>query len=172
MKNKIKRDVFGSAIILLSIWLFAGLHGCGYSSRSILKQNVDNVYVPIFDNKTFRRGLEFGLTKAIKNEIMFKTPLKIVDKDHADSLLRGEIMDFKENVMTVDSDDNIVESRIAIVVDFTWTDIRTGRIILEKKGVIAPTEFIVRRGETIETAQNESFTDLAERIVDFMHERW
>lgn len=162
----------GMVVILLAIWLFVWLSGCGYSSRSILKQNVDNVYVTIFDNKTFRRGLEFGLTKAIKNEIMFKTPLKIADKDNADSLLKGEIVDFKENVMIVDPDDNIVENRIAITVDFTWTDIRTGRIILEKKGVITPTEFIVRRGETIETAQNESFTDLAERIVDFMHERW
>lgn len=157
---------------LLSILIVFVLAGCGYSSHSILKKNVGNIYIPIFDNKTFRRGLEFGLSKAIKDEIMFKTQLKIVDKENADSILLGTIVDFKENVMIVDSNDNIVESQIFVVVDFTWKDLRTGRAIVAEKGVIAPTEFVARRGETIETAQNESFVDVAEKIVDLMGEGW
>ncbi|MGR3177876.1 MAG: LPS assembly lipoprotein LptE [Candidatus Anammoxibacter sp.] len=166
--NTIKRKM----LVFLSILFFGALIGCSYSSRSILKQNVNSVYIPIFDNKTFRRGLEFGLTKALKNEIMFKTQLRIAEKDNADSLLSGEIVDFAEQTMIVDSNDNIVESRIFIVVDFIWRDLRTGRILAEQKEVIAPTEFIVGHGETIETAKNESYVDLAERIVDMMSERW
>ena len=167
-ENVIKRKM----VWFLSILFFCVLVGCSYSSQSILKQNVNSVYIPIFDNKTFRRGLEFGLTKALKNEIMFKTQLKINEKEDADSLLSGEIVGFTEQTMTVDSNDNIVESRIFIAVDFTWKDIRTGRILVEHKDVTAPTEFIVSHGETIETAKNESYTDLAEKIVDLMSERW
>ncbi|MGR3317184.1 MAG: LPS assembly lipoprotein LptE [Candidatus Anammoxibacter sp.] len=166
--STIKRKILG----FLSILFFSILIGCSYSSRSILKQNVNSVYIPIFDNKTFRRGLEFGLTKALKNEIMFKTQLKISEKENADSLLSGEIVSFTEQTITVDSNDNIVESRILIAVDFIWTDLRTGRILAEQKEVIAPTEFIVEHGETIETAKNESYTDIAEKIVDLMSERW
>ncbi|MGR3219353.1 MAG: LptE family protein [Candidatus Anammoxibacter sp.] len=166
--NTIKRKL----VWLLPILIISILIGCSYSSRSILKQNVNTVYIPIFDNKTFRRGLEFGLTRAIKNEIMFKTQLKIAEKDNADSLLSGEIVDFTEQTMTVDSNDNIVESRIFISVNFTWKDLRSGRILAESKDVVAPTEFIVDRGETIETAKNESYVDIAENIVALMSERW
>lgn len=164
----IKKSAFG----WLSILLLCVVIGCGYSSRSILKQNVSNIYLPIFDNLTFRRGLEYGLSKAIKDEIMFKTQLRIVDKEYSDSILIGEIADYKENVMIVDANDNIVESRIFILVNFTWKDLRTGRTIVEKKGVTTPVEFIVERGETIETAQNEAFVDIAEKIVDMMGEKW
>lgn len=103
---------------------------------------------------------------------MFKTQLKIAEKEKADTLLEGEIVDFTEQTMIVDSNDNIVESRIYIAVNFVWKDLRTGRILAEEKEVTTPAEFIVERGETIETAQNESYTDLAERIVDMMNERW
>ncbi len=160
------------AIVFFSICLLSVLVGCGYSSRSILKQNVHTIYVPIFDNKTFRRGLEYGLAKAIKDEIMFKTQLRIVEKEDAETLLNGVIVNFNETVMVVDSNDNIVESRIFIVVDFTWKDLRTGRTIVKKEGLMAPTEFIVDHGETIETAKNESYVDIAEKIVDLMGENW
>ena len=154
------------------VFVFSTFVGCSYSSRSILVQNVKSIYIPIFDNQTFRRGLEFGLTKAVKDEIMFKTRLRIAEKDEADSLLEGDIVDFGEETMIVDADDKIVESRIYIAVNFTWKDLRTGRILAEQKDVIAPTEFIAERGETIETAKNESYVDLAERIVDLMNEKW
>lgn len=154
------------------VFVISTFIGCAYSSRSILVQNVKSIYIPIFDNKTFRRGLEFGLTKAIKNEIMFKTRLRISEKEDADSLLEGAIVDFAEETMIVDANDNIVESRIYIAVNFTWKDLRTGRILAEQSEVVAPTEFIVVRGETIETARNESYVDLAERIVDLMNEKW
>ena len=159
-------------LVLLSIVMLSVVLGCGYSSRSILKQNVHTVYIPIFDNNTFRRGLEYGLAKAIKDEIMFKTELRIVEKEDAETLLEGVIVDFNETVMVVDSNDNIVESRIFIVVDFTWKDVRTGRTIVKKEGIMAPTEFIVDHGETIETAKNESYVDIAEKIVDLMGENW
>ncbi len=157
---------------LLVMLLIGAATGCGYSSRSILKQNVGTVYIPIFDNETFRRGLEFGLTKALKDEIMFKTQLKIANKEDADSIIEGVVVKFDESVMIVDSEDNIMESRIFIRVDFIWRDLRSGRAIVQYKGVTSPTEFVVKRGETIESAKNEAYVDIAERIVDLMNERW
>jgi len=73
--------------------------GCGYSTAPVLKENVSSVYIPIFDNRTFRRGLEYELTEAIRDQILYKTDLKIADKDRADSILTGEILDFRESVL-------------------------------------------------------------------------
>lgn len=166
--NKTK-NIVKVLFLLLAINIIAG---CSYSSRSILKQNVNTVYIPILDNQTFRRGMEYELTKAIKNEIMFKTQLRIVNKNTADSLLEGEIVSFTEQTMIVDADDRIVEGRIFITVNFSWKDLRTDRLLVDGKDVIGTTEFVVDRGETIMTAKNEAYTDIAEKMVDQMNERW
>ena len=166
--NKTK-NIVKVLFLVLAISIVAG---CGYSSRSILKQNINTVYIPILDNQTFRRGMEFELTKAIKNEIMFKTQLRIVNKDRADSLIEGEIVSFTEQTMIVDANDRIVEGRIFITVNFSWKDLRTDRLLVDAKDVVGTTEFTVDRGETIETAKNEAYTDIAEKMVDKMNDRW
>src|SRR4051794_24044087 len=76
--------------------------GCGYSQvggepssgyqwRSLYREDVRTVAVPIFTNKTFRRGVEFQLTKAVVNQLEAKSPYKVVAKDRADTILEGEI---------------------------------------------------------------------------------
>lgn len=137
-----------------------------------MQQNVHTIYVPIFDNKTFRRGLEFDLTNAIKNEILFKTRLKIVDKGHADSALYGEIADVQESVLIEDPEANITESSVTLIVNFSWVDLRTGRTLVERKNIQQRAEFIPRRKEDEGTAEREAFVDMAERIINLMEERW
>ncbi len=157
--------------IVLCIMSFF-ITACGYTSRSLLQQNVNTIYVPIFNNQTFRRGLEYDLTSAIKNEILFKTRLKIVEKDHADTILYGEIADVKESVLIEDRRANISESSMIIIVNFSWVDRRTGRKIVEKKNIQQRAEFIPRRKEDEGTAAREAFVDLAEKIINLMEERW
>ena len=71
----------------------------GYTSKSLSPQNVRTVHLPVFENRTFRRGLEFQLTAAIKNELLHKSDLRIADRDVADTELTGEIVDVREHVL-------------------------------------------------------------------------
>ena len=128
--------------------------------------------MPIFDNDTFRRGYEFELTKAVRDQILLRTRLNIVDKDEADSILFGKISSVDEGVIIEDRKDNIVESRVSIVVDIRWVDKRTGRTIVERKNIKRPAEFIVRRNETLSSASNEAFVRVALGVVDAMEEDW
>ena len=75
------------------------LLGCGYTARSIHLAAVDSVYVPVFDNRTFRRGLEFDLTRAVTTEILHKSDLRIASRNRADTELIGEIVDIDEQVV-------------------------------------------------------------------------
>ena len=159
------------AYIVLSL-LFISLGSCGYSSKSLLRSNVRSIYVPIFDNNTFRRGYEFDLTKAVRDQILLRTRLNIVDKDEADSILFGKVSSVNENVIIEDTKDNIVESRVSIGVDIRWVDKRTGRTIIERKNIKRPTEFIVRRNETLTSASSEAFVGVAQSIVETMEEDW
>lgn len=152
--------------------LMAFLAGCGYTSRSLLEPNVRSVYLQTFDNETFRRGLEFKMSKALKEEILFRTRLKIVDKKHADTILFGAITDVQENVLIESPDAVTIESRVTVFVQFSWVDQRTGRPLMDRQGVSAGAEFIAKRNEDVETGEIEAFVDVAEKIVNLMEKKW
>ncbi len=148
------------------------LSGCGYTSRSLLEQNVRSIYIKIFDNETFRRDLEFDLTKAIKEEILLRTRLKIVDKKHADSILFGSIVSVRERVLIESPDAEVIESSVSTAVRFSWTDQRTGRAIIDKYKVKASAEFIATKNEDVKTGEIKSFVNVARKIVNLMERDW
>jgi len=160
-------------LCFLSVLSLAVVAGCAhYSARSLLPENVRTIYVPIFDNRTFRRGIEVELTEALKREILAKTQLRIVAKDAADTILFGEIVDFRESVLIENVADEAVESNAIVYVDFMWKDQRTGQILAEARGVSESARFVLARGETVARAKADSFEDLAERIVNMMEKEW
>src|SRR5689334_10626073 len=69
----------------------------GYHWHSLYRQDVQTICVPIFDNKDYNRGLEFKLSKAVIHQIQANTPYRIADREHADSILEGEITAVRVN---------------------------------------------------------------------------
>ncbi len=153
-------------------FVFVLASGCGYSQKSLISRKINSIYIPIFDNITFKRGLEFELTKAVKDEIMSKTNLRIVQKDSADTILYGTIKDVTERVLTQNTEDNIVEGRVIIHVDIKLVDRRTDRTLIKKSNLKNSAEFIVKRGETIDSAAEESLAALAKVIVYHLEDKW
>ena len=152
--------------------IFALISGCGYTNKSLISRKINSIYIPIFENDTFRRGLEFDLTNAVKDEIMSKTKLRIAQKDNADTILTGKIKKVTDSMLSSNAEDNIVESRVSIYVDIKLVDRRTGRTLIEEKNLKKSAEFIVKRGENIKTASQESLDGLAEIIVYHLEEKW
>ena len=77
--------------------LSAALSGCGYSTTGLLRQDIRTVHVAVFDNQTWRRGLEVELTRALVRELTLHTHLRIASKEEADSTLRGELLEFEQD---------------------------------------------------------------------------
>ncbi len=151
---------------------FALISGCGYTNKPLISRKINSIYIPIFENETFRKGLEFDLTNAVKDEIMSNTKLRIAKKDNADTILTGKIQKVTESMLSSNVEDNIVEGRVTIYVDIKLVDRRTGRTLIEEKNVKQPAEYIVKRGENIKTASRESLVLLAEKIVSHLEEKW
>lgn len=136
---------------LLCLALLAALAGCGYDQsgasphstvggyqwRSLYREDIRTVAVPIFTNRTFRRNLEFRLTDALIKQIEAHSPYKVVPREQADTVLEGEIVSV--NLYTVSNDPRSAlpqEQLYTIVVDFTWKDQRNGHILVERRGFI------------------------------------
>jgi len=165
--NRISFRQFACVLVL-----FILISGCGYTTKSLISHKINTIYIPVFGNHTFRSGLEFDLTTALKDEIMSRTKLKIAGKDDADTILYGIIVTVYEGVHSSNANDNIVESSVAITVNIRLTDRRTGRSLMVQDGISDTAEFIVSRGENVKTATQETLSGLAEKIVYQLEEKW
>jgi len=149
--------------------VFVLVSGCGYSQKSLIDRKINTIYISIFENNTFVRGIEFDIAKAVKDEIMSRTSLRIVQKDSADVIMTGEIGGSAQAALS-QSRDNIVESSVSISASVTLLDTRTGRSMGGGAGGNA--SFIVDRGENVQSATEEAIANLARGLVDNLEEEW
>jgi hypothetical protein len=112
----------------------------GYTTRPNYDLGIRTVRVPIFQNVTFRRGLEFELTKAVIREIEAKTPYKVVsDECPADTELTGRIVNVTKNVINRNQLNEVREAETLLGVEVVWRDLRSGEILSKpQKGPGAP----------------------------------
>lgn len=150
-------------------FVFVLVSGCGYSQKSLIDRKINSIYINIFENNTFIRGIEFDIAKAVKDEIMSRTRLRIVQKDSADIILTGKIGDSVQAALS-QSRDNIVESSVSISVSIELLDTRTGRIM--GGGASGSAAFLVDRGENVQSATEEAIANLARDLVNKLEEEW
>ena len=145
----------------------------GYTSRSLYSQNISSVQVNIFSSKEFRRGLEFELAEALVKRIEAETPYKVAKGDKADSVLEGQLVAIRQGVLSDTFDSDLpAEKQQQMVVDFTWKDRRTGRILAEGRGLRVVAEYTPPTGETFFTGRQELMDKMARKIVGRMREPW
>jgi hypothetical protein len=149
--------------------VFVLVSGCGYSQKSLIDRKINTIYISIFENNTFVRGIEFDIAKAVKDEIMSRTSLRIVQKDSADVIMTGKIGGSAQAALS-QSRDNIVESSVSISASVTLLDTRTGRSM--GGGAGGGASFIVDRGENVQSATEEAIANLARVLVDNLEEEW
>lgn len=161
-----RRFRFLAALLLLSVV------GCGYTTDSLIRRDIDTISVPVFENRTFRRGLEVQLTQAVIDELNMATHLRVVRSENADSKLVGTITDFKETVLTKTAADQIMSKEVTVYVQFDWIDLRTGRVLTRQRDVRTTKSYVDPAGENLEFASREAFRGMARRIVRLMEREW
>ena len=144
--------------------------GCrGYSPDSLFRPDIRTVHIRVFDNKTFWRGYEVGLTRAVENEIKMRTPLILGNAGRADSVLSGELVSLDLDTQVKSEDDDILISRVSAVVRFQWVDRLTGADIVAPQTV---SESVRVAWVTDENAATSLFQEVAQRVVELMQEPW
>jgi hypothetical protein len=176
-----RRVIFAVAALL------AALGGCGYKGggdsssssssgyhwRSTYRQDVRTIAVPIFKNNDFQRGVEFALSKAVVNQIEANTPYKVVPRERADTILEGEIVAVKVNTLSKDSRAGVPQDQLLdIIVDFTWKDLKTGRILVARRGMEKTASFHPTLGEGRATGTQVATEKLALAIVQELQSDW
>ncbi len=171
-----RRTPAGLARALALLCLTCALAGCGYSSQELFPEKYLTVATPIFENRTFYRGVEFALAEAVTKQVESRTPYKVVSPGVAQTILEGTITDIQQNQLSRRRPGGLPqEVELTITVDFVWKDLgHGGGVIRDRRGFQAVGRHVPTAGvgEPYEVAQRQAVQRLAEDIVSTMRADW
>lgn len=145
----------------------------GYTWNSLYREDVSSVAVPVFTTTDFRRGVEVRLTEAIIKQLEANAPYKVVPPERADTILEGQVTSVGVQTVSRDWYTNLPKTQaLTLTVDFTWKDLRTGRILAQRQGYQQRVTYYppLAEGEFIGT--QEAIEKLALGIVQELQADW
>lgn len=167
-------------LLLIACLLATGCATYQFGSRSLYRDDIRTVYVPVARNETFRHDLGPRLTEAVIRQIELRTPYKVTGDPAADSVLNLRITNELKNVLTeaASDDPRALDSVVSAVI--SWND-RRGNPLLQNHvmvdanigtSLLQGNRFVPEAGQSIQTSLQATIDDLADRIVSQMEMRW
>lgn len=146
----------------------------GYQWRSLWREDVRTVAVPLFSSADYTRGVEIILTKAVINQLQAYSPYKVVPRERADTILEGTVTSVRRDTISrgVSAGGVPQEQLYSITVDFTWKDLRTGKILVERRNFEQTTTYYPTLGEGQFVANQQAAERLALAIVQELQAPW
>lgn len=145
----------------------------GYTHGSLYRQDIRTVAVPIFTSKSYFRGVEFQLSTALVQQIESTTPYKVVPAERADTILEGQIVDIGINTVSNDSRTAIPQEQLyRVAVNFVWKDLRSGRVLVERRNFEQTSTFYPTLAEGRWTGSQVAAEQLARGIVQELQADW
>ena len=188
MRDKITKVLRGLSLLFTVTFLSVTTIGCGYSTGSLLPSRLKTVYVDNFKNRIdigkevtessryilYRPGLENDVTNAIVDRFVFDGNLEIAKKENADLILKGDLVDYRQEALRYDKVDNVEEYRIKIAVNIELVDMAANEVLWEEAGYIGEKTYKTtgRFAVSEDVAREEAIEDLARRIVERTVENW
>lgn len=147
--------------------------GCGYSNESLHRDSVRTVYVDMFQSKSFRRGIEFQLTEAVRKQISRSTPYKNAERGRADTVLEGEVLEWDEASIGRDFVTNRPrEMAGTLSVRYRWQDRRTGKLLVDRPLAVTTVQYVPPVGEQDYDGYELAVDQMARQIVESMETPW
>lgn len=158
----------------ISLALFCGVllvagGGCGYRLGSLLPSTMKSVAVPNFKNYTIDQpSLSAIVTNGVIERFQVDGTLQVAPQDEADTLLIGEIIDYKRAGLRVSTTtDATTEYRLTIAVRLTFKDLKTGKVLWVANRIEGENTFPpgLSTPEAERAAIPGAVEDLAEHVV-------
>ncbi len=167
--------VFFFSLIAAACLGFCGCGGMsGYSNESLFPEDVGSVYVEMFENQGFRRGVEYELTDALAKRIEAETPYKIISsRDRADTVISGQIVRVSESVLSSERETGLaLEKEVQLRAVVNWKNLKTGELLIDNQSVSAKASFSEWQNQGFNYASTLAANNLARKIVGLMEEEW
>lgn len=172
-----RRRLFG---MLAATLVSTGCARYQFGSRSMFRDDIRTVHVPIARNDTFRHDLGPRLTEAVVRQIELRTPYKVTGDVAADSTLRLLVTYQDKGVLTESYSDDAQALDAVVAVSVNWVDRRGAPLLRDQWALetnraaelLQGSRFVPEAGQSVQTAIQDTIEDLADRIVAQMEVRW
>ena len=145
----------------------------GYAWHGLYREDVKTVAIPIFANKTYYRGVEFNLSKAVINQLESRTPYRVAPRERADTILEGEIINTDVRTLSRYPFNALPQEQLYhIVVNFTWKDLRSGKILVQRHSFEQTAPYYPTLGEDPFVGSQDTVERMALAIVEELQADW
>ena len=97
----------------------------------------------------------------------------MVDRDHADTILEGEVIDTEVNTLSLGPRNNIPQEQLYTVkVNFIWKNLHTGRILVRREDFEQSVTYYETLGEERFHGSQNASEKLAIAIVHELEADW
>jgi hypothetical protein len=146
----------------------------GYSNESLYPKNVKSVCLEMFDNQTFRRGIEYELSDAISKRIESETPYKIVtNRDRADTIISGQIVSIGETALSIERETgHILEKEVELQAVVNWKNLNTGELLINNQTISSSASYSEYQMQDFKYGSSLAANKLARKIVELMEKKW
>jgi len=182
----------GLLLAVSSLWLM----GCGYTTRSMISNKYRTIYITPFINKVditsevntgskfkiYRPHLETDITNAVTGKYLFDGNLRPTNKESADLILKGEVVEYRKDPLRYNENDEVSEYRMSIFVNMSLWDNKENKMLWEANGFSGYFEYFTNNyplGNVQRFSDNEdqiplnkALDDLARRIVERTVNEW
>jgi hypothetical protein len=174
-------------LFTFTFFLFA-LTGCGYTARSMIRNEYQTIYVAPFENKIdvtqqayaankyriYRPTLETDITRAVINRFLTDGNLKPAKEESAGLVMKGELVEFRRDPLRYTSNDEVEEYRINIVVNLALYDKKENSLLWQERNFTGYTTYFTAgpQAKSEDVAVNDALSDLARRTVERTVEQW
>ncbi len=146
----------------------------GYSNESIYPKDVESVCLEMFDNQTFRRGIEYELSDALSKRIEAETPYKIVSSpDRADTIISGRIVSIGEIALSTERETGrILEKEVELYAVVNWKNLNTGELLIDNQTINSSASYSEYQMQDFKYGSSLAANKLARKIVELMERKW
>jgi len=169
---------------VLSLWFM----GCGYTTRSMIAHKFRTINVEPFVNKIditgetdvaykyklYKPMLETDVTRAVIDKFLFDGNLRPANKELADLVLKGELVEFRRDPLRYTASDEVEEYRLNIVTNISLWDNQKNKLLWKENNFTGDATYFTRGplAKSEDIAINDATSDLARRIVERTVEEW
>lgn len=133
-----------AAHITLAAALAALLAGCAYTTQSSLAPQYQTIAVDAFQNRSPEYDLQAPLTNAVIRKFLSDGRLTVVNREKADLLLEGVILDYSLKGLIFDEKDEVTQFLCVVLAGVRLTDRKTGKVLWEDPQMAGETTFYTR----------------------------
>ncbi len=183
--NRLRRLFIAAVLSVTAGSLFSS---CGYTTRSMINSSYKTIYIAPFVNKVditgefdstsgykvYRPMLESDITRTLTRRFLMDGNLKPVDRENADLVLKGELVEFRRDPLRYNTDNEVDEYRMNLLVNISLWEPGADKPLWEERNFTGDTTYFVQGAarKSEDAAVNDALLDLARRIVERTVEQW